>query len=455
MNASSHPRMTERKTILKHAGTVLIGQLAVVAFGVTDTIIAGRYDPQALAVLSVSSAVYVSVYVTLLGVIQALLPMFAELYGGKKFSSVGELLRQSLYVWLALSVIGAMVLLSPYYLLESTQVPVSIQAEAQSYLGILAVALPAALFFRLYSSLNQSIGKPRLVTWIQIAALLCKIPLSIVLTFGTSTTQGMGIAGCALATVIVSFVMCFIALILLWRSDIYQRFEIWKPMAKPDFAKLKQMAKLGIPNGVSVLVEVTSFTLMALFIARQGTTATASHQIAANMTALLYMIPLSFSIAISARLSYWIGAANFQQMRHVLAIGFQFVVMEALLLATVLFIFSNEIAMVYAKDDQVAKLSAQLLLLVGFYHIGDAVQTLCFFVLRSFKVTFLPMMVYGSMLWGVGLSGGYLLAYEGIGNIAPTQSPDAFWLMSVIALVLVCVGLLLLIGRVLRSTKYR
>ncbi|MEY3551107.1 MAG: hypothetical protein RL520_1775 [Pseudomonadota bacterium] len=447
--------MTERKTILKHAGTVLIGQLAVVAFGVTDTIIAGRYDPQALAVLSVSSAVYVSVYVTLLGVIQALLPMFAELYGGKKFSSVGELLRQSLYVWLALSVIGAMVLLSPYYLLEYTQVPVSIQAEAQSYLGILAVALPAALFFRLYSSLNQSIGKPRLVTWIQIAALLCKIPLSIVLTFGTSASQGMGIAGCALATVIVSFVMCFIALILLWRSDIYQRFEIWKPMAKPDFAKLKQMAKLGIPNGVSVLVEVTSFTLMALFIARQGTTATASHQIAANMTALLYMIPLSFSIAISARLSYWIGAANFQQMRHVLAIGFQFVVMEALLLATVLFIFSNEIAMVYAKDDQVAKLSAQLLLLVGFYHIGDAVQTLCFFVLRSFKVTFLPMMVYGSMLWGVGLSGGYLLAYEGIGNIAPTQSPDAFWLMSVIALVLVCVGLLLLIGRVLRSTKYR
>jgi len=447
--------MTERKTILKHAGTVLIGQLAVVAFGVTDTIIAGRYDPQALAVLSVSSAVYVSVYVTLLGVIQALLPMFAELYGGKKFSSVGELLRQSLYVWLALSVIGAMVLLSPYYLLESTQVPVSIQAEAQSYLGILAVALPAALFFRLYSSLNQSIGKPRLVTWIQIAALLCKIPLSIVLTFGTSASQGMGIAGCALATVIVSFVMCFIALILLWRSDIYQRFEIWKPMAKPDFAKLKQMAKLGIPNGVSVLVEVTSFTLMALFIARQGTTATASHQIAANMTALLYMIPLSFSIAISARLSYWIGAANFQQMRHVLAIGFQFVVMEALLLATVLFIFSNEIAMVYAKDDQVAKLSAQLLLLVGFYHIGDAVQTLCFFVLRSFKVTFLPMMVYGSMLWGVGLSGGYLLAYEGIGNIAPKQSPDTFWLMSVIALVLVCVGLLLLIGRVLRSTKYR
>ena len=215
------------------------------------------------------------------------------------------------------------------------------------------------------------------------------------------------------------------------------------------------MAKLGIPNGLSVLVEVTSFTLMALFIARQGTMATASHQIAANMTALLYMIPLSFSIAISARLSYWIGAANYQNMRSVLVIGFQLITAEAVLMASILFIFSDEIAVIYAKDDQVAKLSAQLLLLVGFYHIGDALQTLCFFVLRSFKVTFLPMLVYGSMLWGVGLSGGYLLAYEGIGSIQPTQSPAAFWLMSVIALGLVCVGLMVLIARAVNHSKYR
>jgi MATE family multidrug resistance protein len=447
--------MTERKTILKHAGTVLVGQLAVVAFGVTDTIIAGRYDTQALAVLSVSSAIYVTVYVTLIGVIQALLPMFAELYGGKKFSAVGKLLRQSMYVWAILSVLGALVLLSPYLLLESTQVPVSVQADAQSYLGILAAALPAALFFRLYSSLNQSIGKPRLVTWIQVAALICKVPLSILLTFGTSDINGMGIAGCALATVIVSYVMCLIALTLLWKSDIYDRFDIWKPMDKPDAEKLKQMAKLGIPNGLSVLVEVTSFTLMALFIARQGTTATASHQIAANMTALLYMIPLSFSIAISARLSYWIGAANYQNMRSVLVIGFQLIALEALAMAALLFAFSEEIAMVYAKDNQVAVMSAQLLVLVGFYHIGDALQTLCFFVLRSFKITFLPMIVYGSMLWGIGLTGGYLLAYEGVGNISATESPAAFWLMSVVALGLVCIGLMLLIVRDLRSPKYR
>jgi MATE family multidrug resistance protein len=70
--------MTEKSIIIKHALTVLVGQLAVVSFGVADTVIAGRYDPQALAILSVSAAIYITVYVALLGVVQALLPIFAE-----------------------------------------------------------------------------------------------------------------------------------------------------------------------------------------------------------------------------------------------------------------------------------------------------------------------------------------------------------------------------------------
>ena len=57
--------MRELATIARHAGTVLAGQLAVMAFGVTDTIVAGRFSSDALAALSVASAVFVSVYVVL------------------------------------------------------------------------------------------------------------------------------------------------------------------------------------------------------------------------------------------------------------------------------------------------------------------------------------------------------------------------------------------------------
>jgi len=235
--------------------------------------------------------------------------------------------------------------------------------------------------------------------------------------------------------------------VLMKTSPLYERFVLWKNIEAPDWEQLKQMARLGIPNGFSVLVEVTSFTLMALFIARLGTAAAASHQIAANMTALLYMIPLSFSIAISARVSYWIGSRDFLKMREAIVIGFQLIGLEAILMATVLWVFSSEIALLYAKDPEVADIAAKLLILIGFYHLGDALQTLCFFILRSFKITLVPMLLYSVILWGVGLSGGYMLAYHGFPGISPMQSPHAFWLMSLSALALVGACLLYLVWR--------
>lgn len=73
--------MSERSTITRHALTVLAGQLAVMAFGVADTIVAGRHSADSLAALSVASAIFISVYVALMGVLQAMLPMWAEQRG--------------------------------------------------------------------------------------------------------------------------------------------------------------------------------------------------------------------------------------------------------------------------------------------------------------------------------------------------------------------------------------
>ena len=127
--------------------------------------------------------------------------------------------------------------------------------------------------------------------------------------------------------------------------------------------------------------------------------------------------------------------------------GFQLVALEAVVLASVLWTFSDEIALLYAKDAVVTQTAAGLLIIIGFYHLGDALQTLCFFVLRSFKVTLLPMLLYSVMLWGVGLSGGYLLAYQGLAGFSAMQSPHAFWLMSLIALLLVGISLLYLVWK--------
>lgn len=51
--------------LIKLAGPLLVGQLAVIAFGVLDTAMTARYSSEDLAALAMASAIYISIYVGL------------------------------------------------------------------------------------------------------------------------------------------------------------------------------------------------------------------------------------------------------------------------------------------------------------------------------------------------------------------------------------------------------
>lgn len=442
--------MKERGIIARHAGTVLAGQLATMAFGVTDTIVAGRYSQEALAALAVGSAVFITVFVALMGVLQALLPVWAELHGAGKREDVGRSVRQALYLAMFGSVVGVLGLMFPNTLLQGTDVPPGLQDDVRQYLAVLALALPPALLFRMYSTLNQSLGKPLLVTWLQLGSLALKVPLTIWFAFGGAGLPAMGAVGCAWATVVVNYLFLGLALWLIRHEPLYRPYAIWKPLEPPHWPTIAQFARLGVPAGLAITVEVTSFTLMSLFIARQGTLATAAHQVAANLTAVLYMVPLSIAIATSARVSFWLGAGDPRQARAAMRTGFRIGLSLALLLASLLFFARGHLAGWYTADRQVAALATALLAFVALYHLGDAMQALFVFVLRSYRVTVAPLLAYCVLLWGVGVFGGYQLAYRGIGGVDALQSPAAFWMASSFALALLAVILPLILWRAVR-----
>ena len=213
--------MTELRLIARHAGTVLVGQLAVMAFGVADTVIAGRYSDSALAALSVGSAIYVSVYVGLIGVLQATLPIWAELRGRQQLGAIGPSLRQSLYLCALLTVVGMSALLFPGPLLAWAKIPPEMQGDVRAYLDVLAFAFAPALLFRLFSTLKQSLGKPVLVTWLQVIALAVKIPMSIWFVAGGAGLPAMGVVGCAWATLVVNLLLLTMAVLLLRNHVLY------------------------------------------------------------------------------------------------------------------------------------------------------------------------------------------------------------------------------------------
>ena len=427
----------ELRTILRHAGTVLVGQLAVMAFGVADTMIAGRHSPQALATLSLASSIYISIYVALNGLVQALLPVWAELHGAGRSAALGRSVRQALYVCGLASLLGMGALCWPDPWLQSTGVPPAQWPEVRHYLQVLALALTPSLLFRLYGTFNQSLGLPRLVTWLQAGALLVKVPMSAVLTFGIGSWSGLGVVGCAWATLAVNSLMLLTGVWLLRTRSVYGPYRLWQRLEAPDMAQLRRFLALGIPAGLSIMVEVTSFTLMALLVARLGEVALASHQIAASMAGVLYMVPLSLGIATSARAGYWLGAGQPARARHAAHTGLAMAAGMALLCAAALALSRQTVAGLYAKDAAVAAAATAWLGLVAWYHLADALQAVCVFVLRCWRITLSPLLIYTALLWGLGLYGGYVLAYQGLGPWPARPAVDSFWWSSTVALALV------------------
>lgn len=461
-------RKSELGIVTRHALTVLAGQLATIAYGVTDTLVAGRYSESSLAALSVGAAIYMSVYVSLMGVLQALLPVWAELHGanlrgdggagstpGASTAATGRLghsLRQSIYLWAGLSLLGMAVLLSPGAVLAWAQVPEALRGEVTHYLAVLALALPVALLFRLFATLNQSLGHPQGVTWLQLGSLGLKIPLSIWFTLGGLGLTPQGAAGCAWATLMVQLILLLLAFWLLRTRALYRPYQLWRRPGRPDGQVLGGFLRMGLPSGLSILVEVTSFTLMALFVARMGTAAAAAHQIAANVAGVLYMMPLAIGIASSARTSYWLGANQPARARQAVRIGLGLVAGSALLFASALALLRGPLAALYAPSAETLALATPLLAWVALYHLFDGLQSLGAFLLRCWRITVAPFVVYGVLLWGLGLYGGYRLAYLGLGPWPAMETPVAFWAGGALALALTAAAFWLMLWSALRKT---
>jgi multidrug resistance protein, MATE family len=441
---------SELRVITRHAGSIWIGQLAVMAFGVTDTLVAGRHSDAALAALSVGSAVYISVFVALMAVLQALLPIWAELQGARRLTALGRSVRQALYLCAITAVLGLAALLAPGPMLRWTGVPLELRPVVESYLSVLAIAFVPALLFRMYGTLNQSLGRPLLVTLLQIGALLFKIPLSIGLAFGMAGLEPMGAVGCAWATVVVNVAMLLVATLLLRTQPLYRPYRLWEPMEAPHWESIVAFIRLGVPTGLAVMVEVTSFTLMALFIARQGVEASAAHQIASNLVAVLYMMPLSLGIAVSARVSYWLGAAQPERAIKVIFKGFVLVALTASVFSAILLIANKRIAGLYSSNPDVIRIAEGLLIWIACFHLADSLQAVSSFVLRSYRVTVAPLLIYTVLLWGLGLCGAYFWAYVGTATIAARPSPETFWIWSTIALALTALVLMRLLTLTVR-----
>lgn len=444
------------RRLLPLAWPVLIGQVAVLAFGTIDTVLVARHSQAELGAFAVGAAAYITVFIGLMGVVLAVSPMVGQLFGAGRLQAAGDQLHQGLWLALGLSVLGCTLLLFPQPFLWLARASPDMAERVRGYLDALALALPAALFFTVYRAFNTAVSRPKAVMVIQLGGLALKIPLSVALVFGVPAlgVPELGVSGAGLATAAAMWLQVLVAAVVLRRDRFYDRFELWgRGLHAPSRAALWALLRLGVPIGLAILIEVSGFSFMALFIARLGTVAVAGHQIAMNLVSLMFMVPMALANAGSTLVAQQVGAGHPADARRLGWHAVQFATAVSALLAAGVYLGRHGVVGLYTADAAVAAATLPLLAWLVLFHICDAVQTVAAFVLRAWRIATVPMLIYAGTLWGVGLGGGYVLAFDLTGSVPPAwQGATGFWMAATAALVLTALAMAAFMAWVLRPT---
>ena len=445
------------RRILPLAWPVLVGQVALLAYSTIDTILLARYSADDLAALAVGSAIYITLFVGLMGVMMAVAPMVGRHHGAGRYQEAGEQLHQTTWLAFALMLPGILLLLHPDLLLKVSMASPAVEIKVRGYLSALACSLPPALLFTAFRGFNNAVSRPKAVMILQVGSLVLKLPLSLLLIHGLpdSGLPAMGAVGCGMATAIVMWTQTLIAFALLRSDKFYVRYGLHRGgLHRPDWLKLKALLKLGLPMGASILIEISGFTFMAIFIARLGSTAVAGHQLATNLVTLMFMLPMALGNATSTLVAQRLGANDRAGATRIGWHGLELAMALSCGIGALMFFGRAQVLALYTDDAAIIASAMPLLLWVWVFHVADASQTLAAYVLRAHHIATLPMVINALALWGVGLGLGYWMAFGHV-DWAPAslQGAPGFWSAATAGLVIAAIGLCSLLAWVHRRER--
>ncbi len=410
MHKSLPPPDISFKALARLAGPLFVANLAIIGSGTIDTIMAGRLGQEHLAACALGGAATISVMMGLAGTLQGLSPIAGHHFGARKYQAIGEEMTQSYWLVLFLAVIGMCILMQTDFWIELGQVKGVVADMTREYIFWTALALPGSMAARVFIALNAAVSRPRITMWVSIGMLVLKAPLNAFFMYGLLGFPAMGGGGASVSFFVLTY-FALAAYILIWKIDPYYKRMHPAKIVGPCWTRLKEQLHIGIPIGLSTFFEVSSFTLMAIFISRFGPSIISSHQIVANLTSMCYMFPLSIGISSSVLISQCLGARWPAIAYEVVKRCMTLTICIALAMSLILYFGRGTIIWLYTQEAAVHDLAATLILFGCCYHVFDAMQTVSAFSLRGYRVTTVPMIIYGVMLWGMGLGLGHLFAF--------------------------------------------
>ena len=417
--------VTELRALIWLALPIVAAQMSHTLLGFVDTAMAGRVSAVDLAAVALGNSFWVPTFLFLTGVLMIITSKVAASNGAGRLGETGPLVRQAVWLGLWIGVLCAVALFSVEPLLHWAGVQEELIPESVNYIKAVALGFPAVGMYQALRGLSDGLSRTKPTMIIGFLGLVLNVPANYVLVYGKFGLPALGGVGCGVATTLVMWFMLGCMLVYLKRSALYDACKLFERFEWPKWPVQRHLLGLGLPIGISLFSETSMFALIALLIGSLGAVVVASHQIALNLTSIVFMVPFSLGLAITVRVGHSLGMEGARAGLFAAKVGIAVALGFAFLAATSFYFAAELLPRLYTNNPEVLSLATALLFYAALYQFSDSVQVACAGALRGYQDTRIPMVLTMVAYWLIGLPSGYILGLTDLAG--PAQGPAGFW----------------------------
>lgn len=408
---------------LRIAGPLVLASLVNMGMAITDVVMMGWIGPVALAAGAVASDFYSLVFYLCAGVIGAVSAIISHARGARQHRIIRTMVQQAFWAAAILAVPGALLIWQAPKLLEVIGVQHEIIAQAGDYAAMMALTLVPMLGVAVWRQLLAAFADTRSIFRITLVTLGLNAAGNYVFMFGHLGMPALGLAGAGLSSALCALFMFGALTRYVVRHRDLSRYRLLKGHLRPQWTRLRELFRVGIPIGVSSLGEVGVYLLSTAVIGIFGTEALAAHAVALRVAGVLYALPTGLSQAATVRVALSSGANDPQARNHAARTALAAALAAGVVVILIMAPAREAIARLFVggagEAGDIVSNAALLLLLLAAMQLFEYAGTVGTGVLRGIRDTRVPMLISVASFWGVatvvGIALGFGLQQQALG----------------------------------------
>jgi MATE family multidrug resistance protein len=408
----------ELRATLALAWPLMLANLTMQLIQATDVILLGWLGPTELAAAALGLSLSFGMILFALGVLTASSPLMASALGAR-FNSVRDVrrtFRQALWAAVMMALPTMIVLWNAEpVILALGQTPQLAHLAAWFLKGYMWV-IPSWMLFQVMRNFVSALERPGWVLIISSAGIPLNALVSWALIFGHFGLPRLGLIGGGIGSSIVWAAMALALAIVILTDRQFGRFHLFGRFWRPDWPRFRQLFRLGGPIGLTMGFEGGVFSAAAYLMGLFGASSVAAHQIALQVAATTFMIPLALGQAVTVRVGLAYGRTDPDGITLAGWTAFALGTVFMAAMATLMFAFPRELITLFLADTPenatVISLGVSFLLVAALFQIVDGAQVVGAGMLRGLHDARVPMIYALFGYWAIGLGVGVALAFS-------------------------------------------